>query len=45
MSATDLEPTTVVVFRRWPKSQGGDVLAFFPYAEVKTLGGCPLCQS
>lgn len=24
------EPATVVVFRRWPASEGGDVLALFP---------------
>lgn len=24
---------TIVVFRKWPKSEGGDVMALFPYEE------------
>jgi hypothetical protein len=32
---------TLVVFRRWPKSEGGDVIALFP--EIEERGG--MCES
>lgn len=29
--ATNTEPVTFVVFRKWSAKQGGDVIALFPY--------------
>lgn len=31
---TDQSAVTVVVFRKWPKSEGGTVLALFPYEQA-----------
>lgn len=42
MSAKPADPPTIVVFRVWPPSQGGDVLALFP--ELEHHGGS-LCVS
>jgi hypothetical protein len=32
-SASSKEPVTPVVFRKWPKSEGGGVIALFPTIE------------
>lgn len=32
------QETTVVIFRRWPKREGGEVFALFPY-DIATLHG------
>lgn len=39
---SDNEPT-VVMFRKWPASQGGGVIALFPYVPAGNSG--LLCQS
>jgi hypothetical protein len=36
-SASHKEPVTPVVFRKWPKSEGGGVIALFP--SIKEGGG------
>jgi len=40
LEARGEEPETPVLFRRWPKSQGGDVLALFPLLPETRLGTC-----
>jgi len=34
---------TIVIFRRWPKSEGGDVVALFPYVPADNEGA--MCSS
>jgi hypothetical protein len=34
---------TIVIFRKWPKSQGGEVIALFPCEAATRDGG--MCQS
>lgn len=34
------EPVTEVIFRRWPKSQGSDVIAMFPLIPETNVGTC-----
>lgn len=36
----DTKAPVIVVFRKWPKSEGGDVLALFPYEIEDNVGNC-----
>jgi hypothetical protein len=38
------EPITKVIFRKWPKKEGGGVIALFP-AEASTVGDPYSCSS
>lgn len=38
------EPITDVVFRRWPKREGGDVIALFPLVPESEPGTCSCYQ-
>lgn len=38
--AEQVEPWTPTLFRRWPKSEGGDVFALFPLIPETKLGEC-----
>lgn len=40
LEARGEEPETPVLFRRWPKSEGGDLLALFPLLPETKLGHC-----
>lgn len=40
LEARGEEPETPVLFRRWPKSEGGAVLALFPLLPETKLGTC-----
>jgi hypothetical protein len=40
----EIPQTTVVIFRKWPKSEGGDVIALFPL-EPATVGNPYHCES